>query len=447
MQVSVESTSAIERKMTIGIPAERVESEVEKRLKEAAKTVRMNGFRPGKVPMHVVRQRYGASVRQEVIGELMRDAYVEALGKENLQPAGYPRFEPKSMEAGKDVEFAAIFEVYPEIEVKGLEELELTRRTAVVEDSDVDNMIAQLRKQAAEYEEVEDAAAEGDRVTVDYKGTIDGEAFEGGSAEDAQIELGSGRMIPGFEEGIVGMKAGETRTIDVTFPEDYHAENLAGKTAQFEISVKKVERPSLPELNEEFFKKFGVEEGGEEAFRAEVRKNMEREAKGALNSKLKQQIIEQLLAKNEFDIPSALIEQEVETLKKDAAARFGMPEESALQLPSELFAEQAERRVRTGLLFAEIIKKEELKADDERIEAKAREIAEGYQEPEQVIEYYTNTPEARAQLETVVLEDLVVETILGKAKVSEETVTYEAAIKPDEAPATKNEDEAEKEAE
>ncbi|RMF18324.1 MAG: trigger factor [Gammaproteobacteria bacterium] len=446
MQVSVETTSAIERKMTIGIPADRVEGEVEKRLKEAAKNVRMNGFRPGKVPMHVVRQRYGASVRQEVVGELMRDAYIEALGKENLQPAGYPRFEPKSMEAGKDVEFEAIFEVYPEIEVKGLDELELTRRTATVEDADLENMIEQLRKQAAEFEEVSDAAAEGDRVTVDYKGTLDGEAFEGGSAEDAQIELGSGRMIPGFEDGIVGMKAGETKTIDVTFPEDYHAENLAGKAARFEITLKKVERPSLPELNEEFFRKFGVEEGGEDAFRAEVRKNMEREAKGALNSKLKQQIIDQLLAKNEFEIPSALVDQEIEVQKKDAAARFGMPEDSALQLPNELFKDQAERRVRTGLLFAEIIKSEELKVSDDQLKAKVEELAEGYQDPEQVVEYYMNTPEARQQLETVVLEDMVVEAILSKAKVSEETVGYEAAIKPDERPAQEAE-EGEKEAE
>ena len=430
MQVSVETTSTIERRMTIGVPASKVDSEVEKRLQKTAQTVRMNGFRPGKVPLSVVRRRYGDGVRQEVVGEVMRDAYIDALQQEKLNPAGYPKFEPKQLDSGKDLEFTAIFEVYPEIQVGDLSSLTLTQEAAEVVDADIDNMIEMLRKQSQTWAETEEPAAEGDRLTVDYKGTLGGEAFEGGTADGASIQIGSKRMIPGFEEGLVGLKAGESKTLDLTFPEDYHAENLKGKATQFEVSVKKVEAAKLPEVNEEFFAQYGVQEGGMEAFRAELKKNMEREAKFAIANKVKQQIVDQLIASNEMQVPGALIQSEIQKMKQDAVQRFGGGQMDPAQLPDELFKDQSEKRVKTGLLFAQIIKDQELKASDEEIEAKIRELAASYQEPEQVVSWYMGNAEQKAQIESVVLEDTVVEYVLGKAKVTTKNVSYDDAVKP-----------------
>ncbi|OZG71288.1 trigger factor [Hahella sp. CCB-MM4] len=430
MQVSVETTSPIERRMTIGVPASKVDSEVEKRLQKTAQTVRMNGFRPGKVPLSVVRRRYGEGVRQEVIGEVMRDAYIDALQQEKLNPAGYPKFEPQQLESGKDLEFTAVFEVYPEISVGDLGSLSLTKEETEVVDADIDNMIEMLRKQSQSWEEKDGAAEEGDRLTVDYKGMLDGEAFEGGSAEDASIQIGAGRMIPGFEEGLAGVKAGEEKTLQLTFPEDYHAENLKGKATEFAVTVKKVESPKLPEVNEEFFAQYGVQEGGMDAFRAELKKNMEREAKFAVANKVKQQIVDQLIGLQEVGVPSALIQSEVQKMKQDAVQRFGGGQMDPSQLPDELFKDQAEKRVKTGLIFAQIVKDQELKASDEQIEEKIREMAASYQEPEQVVNWYMNNAEQKAQIESVVLEDVVVDYVLGKAKVDAKNVSYDDAVKP-----------------
>ncbi len=440
MQVSVENTTAIERRMTIGVPASQVDSEVEKRLQKAAKTVRINGFRPGKVPMSVVRKRYGEGVRQEVVGELMRDSYIEALEKENLNPAGYPQFEPKQMEAGKDVEFVAVFEVYPEFSVNTLNELKILKEETEVQDEDLDKMVEMLRKQSVTWNEVDDAAAEqGDKVTLDYRGELDGEAFEGGTAEDADIEIGSNRMIPGFEEGLVGLNIGDEKTLDLTFPEEYHADNLKGKATQFHVKIHKIEKPVLPEVDEEFFKQYGVEEGGMDKFRIELRKNMEREATAAIANKVKQQVVDQLVEANKLEVPGALIKQEVDKIKQDAAQRFGQNTDPS-QLPDELFAPQAEKRVKTGLLFAQIIKENELKASDEQVETKVREMAASYQEPDQVVNWYMSNPEQKAQMESVVLEDVVVEHVLSVASVETKAVSYDDAIKP--APAKLPADEA-----
>ncbi|WP_020409390.1 trigger factor [Hahella ganghwensis] len=430
MQVSVETTSPIERRMTIGVPASKVDSEVEKRLQKTAQTVRMNGFRPGKVPMSVVRRRYGEGVRQEVIGEVMRDAYIDALQQEKLNPAGYPKFEPQQMDSGQDLEFTAIFEIYPEIQVGDLGSLTLSKEETEVVDADIDNMIEMLRKQSQGWEEKDAAAEDGDRLTVDYKGTLDGEAFEGGSAEDATIQIGSNRMIPGFEEGLVGVKAGEEKTLQLTFPEDYHAENLKGKATEFAVTVKKVEEPKLPEVDEEFFAQYGVQEGGMDAFRAELKKNMEREANFAVANKVKQQIVDQLIGLHEIEIPAALTQQEVQKMKQDALQRFGGGQMDPSQLPDELFKDQAEKRVKTGLIFAQIVKEQELKASDEQIEEKIRELAASYQEPDQVVNWYMNNAEQKAQIESVVLEDVVVDFVLDKAKVEVKSVSYDDAVKP-----------------
>lgn len=429
MQVSVETTSSIERRLTIGVPAQEVDSEVEKRLKQTASRARLNGFRPGKAPMSVVKKRFGEGVRQEVISDMMRDAYIKALSEEKLNPAGLPRFEPKELGEGKDLEFVATVEVYPEITLADFSDLEFTRESAEVTEKDVDNMIENLRKQQTTWQQVERAAQDGDQLTVSYVGTLDGEPFQGGSADNARIVLGSGRMIPGFEEGLVGAAAGEERDLDLTFPEDYHAEELKGKATQFKVHVIKVEEPVLPEVNDEFFAAFGVSEGGEEAFRAEVKRNMEREVKQALSAKLKQQIVDALLEKNQFDVPRALVTTEIDRLREDAVRQFGGMNMDPKQLPAELFQEQAERRVKTGLIFAEIAKADEIRPTAEQVDAKIQEIASTYQEPERVVEWYSNNREQRSGIEAVVLEDLIIEKILGQAKVTDQSVSYEDAVK------------------
>ena len=433
MQVSVENTSALERRMTIGVPAERIETEVNKRLQQTARRAKVPGFRPGKVPMSVIRQRYEASARQEALGDLIQETFYEAVVEQKLNPAGAPAVEPKVFEKGKDLEYVATFEVFPEFEVKGLDGIEIERQDASVEDADIDKMLDVLRKQGTRYEAVDRAAANDDQVTIDFVGTQDGEAFAGGSAEGTKLVLGSGRMIPGFEDGLVGAKAGDERVLDLTFPEDYQNLDLAGKAAQFKVTVKEVAAPELPELNEAFFKQFGVEETTVEGFRAEVRKNMERELRQALKTKVKNQVMDGLLAANQIDVPAALISNEVDRLRVQAVQQFGgniQPE----QLPAELFSEQAKRRVLLGLIIAEMVKQFELKPDDARVRELIEEMAAAYQEPEQVVKWYYQNEQQLNEVRSVVLEEQVVDTVLKQAKVTDKQVSYEDAVKPTEAP-------------
>ncbi|WP_288371698.1 trigger factor, partial [uncultured Marinobacter sp.] len=343
MQVSVETTSGLERRMTVGIPADRIENEVNKRLQQTAKRARVDGFRPGKVPMSVIRKRFGASAHQEVIGEVIQSSFYEAIMQEKLNPAGAPSVEPKSMEAGKDFEYVATFEVYPEVTLAGFEAISVERPESEVTEADVDTMLETLRKQNTRFEAVERAAENGDQVTIDFVGKIDGEAFQGGTANGTNLVLGSGRMIPGFEEGLVGAKAGDSLTLKVTFPEDYQNLDLAGKAAEFETTVQAVAAPALPELNDEFFAQFGVNEGGLEGFRAEVRKNMERELRQAIKTKVKGQVMDGLLKTNTVEVPKALISNEIDRLREQAVQQFGGANIQASQLPAELFEEQAKR--------------------------------------------------------------------------------------------------------
>ncbi|ARU56304.1 MAG: trigger factor [Pseudomonadales bacterium] len=433
MQVSIEATSNIERKMTIGVPSSQVEQEVEKRLQRTARTVRLNGFRPGKVPMNVVRRRFGDDVRQEVLGEVMRNAYVEALEQEKINPAGYPQFEAKQLESGQDLEFVATFEVYPEIELADLSAIAVEKQVAEIADADVDNMLDVLQNQSATFEEVSRKSKDGDVLTLDYKGIIDGEAFEGGTAEESKITLGKGQMIPGFEDGLVGMGAGDEGALELSFPDDYHAENLAGKAVTFEVKVHKVEEPVLPELNAEFFEKYGVKDVDEAGFKAEIKKNMERELKQATRNKVKQSVVDQLIATNEFAVPASLIDSEVDRMRQDAFRQFGGGmggNMKASDLPAELFKGQAENRVKTGLLFNELIAKNELKVDESLVDARIEEMAATYEDPSEVIAWYKSNPDQRSQIEGVVLEDMVIDFVLENAQVTENTVSYEEAVKP-----------------
>lgn len=424
MQVSVETTQGLGRRLSITVPADTIKQAVKKELINAAKSVRIDGFRKGKVPMNIVEQRYGASVRQDVLGEAMQRSFVDAIIKEKINPAGAPNYVPGEYKEGEDFTFAVEFEVYPEVELKGLENIEVEKPVVEVNDEDVDAMLDTLRKQQATWKETDRAAEAEDRVTVDFTGSIDGEEFEGGKASDFVLAMGQGRMIPGFEEGLVGHKAGEEFSIDVNFPEDYHAENLKGKAAKFAIVLKKVEERELPELTEEFIKRFGVADGSVAGLRTEVRKNMERELKGAVRNRIKSQAIEGLVSANEIDVPAALIDGEIDVLRRQAAQRFGGNEKQALELPRELFEEQAKRRVVVGLLLGEVISSNDLKADEDRVKTLIEEMASAYEDPSEVIEFYSKNKELMNNMRNVALEEQAVEALLAKAKVTEKATTF-----------------------
>ncbi|MEL0656670.1 trigger factor [Pseudoalteromonas issachenkonii] len=430
MQVSVETTQGLERRITITVPSENVETEVKKRLQQLSKTQRIDGFRAGKVPVSVINKRFGPAVRQEVAGEVMQRNYIEAIVSEKINPAGAPTFAPKSLEAGKDLEFSATFEVYPEVEVQGLDKITVEKPAVTVTDEDLANMLETLRKQHAEWTDVDAAAGENDRVTVDFVGTIDGEVFEGGKAENFPLELGQGRMIPGFEDNIVGKKAGEEVVADVTFPDDYHAENLKGKAAQFTITVKKVEAQELPELSEEFATKFGVTEGGVDALKEEVKKNMTRELDQAVKASVKDQAIKGLLANNEIEVPKALVDQEVDALRQQAAQRFGGDAQNMPELPAELFHEQAVTRVKTGLLLGEVIKANDIKVDDAKVEALIATVASAYEDPTEVVEYYKGNDQLMQQMRNVAMEEQAVEAILAKAVVTDVEKAFDDIMNP-----------------
>jgi trigger factor len=433
MQVFIETTSGLERRLTVGVPAERVENEVNNRLQKAAKNVRLDGFRPGKVPMRVIKQRYGAGVRQEVLGEVMSQSFYEAVTQENLRPAGQPSIEPKVLEEGKDLEFVATFEIFPEIKLADMAGFEVERPSAEVNDADIDDMIEIFRKQQGSQEVVDRAAAEGDHVKLDYAGTRDGEAFEGGSAEDSDLELGSGRMIPGFEDGIVGMAAGDEKTLALSFPEDYHNEELKGAAVEFSITLHSVSEQVAAPMDDELFQKYGVEEGGEEQFRKEIAENMRRELATAVKNRVKRQVMDAIISANESqEVPKALIDQEIGTMRKQMFQQFGgagtenMDLESLL--PAEMFQEQAEHRVKLGLLLNEYITSAGMKADADKVRESIEEIASTYQDPTEVVEWYYSNQEQLSGVESMVLEDQAVQQLLEQAKITDEACTYQEAI-------------------
>ena len=434
MQVSVETTSGLERRLIVGVPAARIDSAVDSRLQNAARTIKLDGFRPGKVPMRVVRQRFGESVRMEVLGEVMNESFYEAIQQQGLKPAGRPNIEPKSLEAGKDVEFVATFEVFPEVEAKDYSSIEVKKPVSEITAADIDQMIENLRQQRAEWQPVERAAASGDKANIDYLGTKDGVAFDGGKAEGSDLELGSGRMIPGFEDGIVGMSAGEEKVLALSFPDDYHSEDLKGAAVEFKVTVNSVSEKKLPELDEALFEAFGVKEGGEEAFRAEVEKNMARELKNATKSRIKNQVMEGVLAIHaDLQVPKALVSQEIDALRNQQMQQFGAMAEklnAADILPDELFRENAERRVKLGLVLNELISIEGIKAEEDKVRAALEEMAASFEDKDEIINWYMSNPQQLQQIEGMVIEEEVVEKLLEKSKVSEETLSYEEVMSP-----------------
>ena len=430
MQVTVETTAGLERKMRVVVPSDRVEVQVTEKIKQTAKQAKINGFRPGKVPLREVKRRFGPGIRQEVSSELIQSTYGEALQKEDINPAGMPKIEEVNIEEGKDLEYTAVFEVFPEIEVSGLENIEVERLSSSIEEADLEKMIDTLREQRLVYAETDRAAAEKDQVNLDFEGFLEDEPFEGGKAEGTDLVLGSGSMIPGFEDGLTGLKADEEKDLKLTFPENYQAENLAGQEVLFKIKVNKVSEPELPELNDEFFEQFDVKEGGAEAFRKEVTNNMKRELDSAIKAKVKDQVMDGLSENNEVDLPQSLIDQEVNRMRQEAVQQFGGGAQfDPSMLPAEMFSEQAQKRVKIGLIVSAIVDKNSLEADAEKVREAIEEMASTYQTPEEVINYYYSNEQQLSQIQNMVLEEQIVDFVLESAKVTDKTVSYDEAVK------------------
>jgi len=425
-------TEGLERKLTIAIPGDRVDTAVNARLQEAAQTIRLNGFRQGKVPLKVVKNKFGKGVRQEVVGELMNQTYFEAIAQESLKPAGQPRIEPTSMDEGKDVEFVAVFEVYPEIELPDFAAIKAERLVAEVSDDDIDEMIETLRKQRQTWVPVERAAADGDMVNIDYVGKKEGEEFQGGKAAGQNLVLGSERMIPGFEDGVIGKSVGDDFTLQLKFPDEYHSEELAGAEVEFELKLNIVSEQSLPEVSEDFFKSFGVEEGGMEAFREEVSNNMQREMKTASRNKLKTTLMDALIADLEVSIPAALMSNEIHQLKHQTVQQMGGGQGfDPHSMPDDLFREQAKRRVTLGLILGEVISQQGIQADADKVRDAVEEIAATYESPEEVVKWYYSNEEQLQGIESSVIEDQVFDYIIELAQVSDKEVSYQDVIKPE----------------
>jgi trigger factor len=423
MMVSVEKLPGLERRLEVSVPATRVRQQVDARLLKVSRTARIKGFRPGKAPIHVVRKHYGRDVQQEVISDLIRESFAEALRQEKLQPAGGPRIEPQKTGEPDGLRYTATFEVYPQIELVDPARIRLSRPTASVADGDIDTMIESLRRQRPVWTDVVRGCGDGDRVTIDFEGRIGGEPFEGGKSENLTVVLGAGRLLPDFELGLRGAAGGEKREFDLRFPDEYPAKHLAGKTARFEASVRKVEESSLPEIDAAFCEAFGVSEGGFEALRAEVRDNMERELAQAVQARLKTQVMDQLLAANPIEVPKALMEAEIRDMQVELLRRSG--QRDARQLPPrDRFEPAAKRRVALGLILNEVIRRAGIQPDAAKLQVRLDELVATYADPDEARRQYLQNESATRQLQMSVLEDQAVAWVVAAAQVTDEPATF-----------------------
>jgi trigger factor len=423
MQVSVSTVSGLERRIEVSVPAARVAAEIESRFKTLARTARLKGFRPGKAPMPVVRQQFGAQVQSEVVGDLLRDSYAEAITQQQLKPATDPRIETVSAEPGADMRYVALIEIFPDFTVNSVSELSIERPSAKIEDKDLEAMIETMRKQRPDFISVDRAAADGDRVTVDFEGRIDGETFQGGSATGIPFVIGQGRMLKEFEDGVKGAKAGEAKSVTVNFPADYGSDAVAGKTAIFSVTVQKVEEQKLPELNDEFCAAFGITEGGIEALRKEVLESMERELENAIRGKVRTQVLDKLHDTNPIDVPKGMIAETVQSMQIDFARRMGIRDPQQLPAP-ESMQEPARRRVALGLVVGELIRAQGIKVDRERVNQKLNEAVGMHPNPDELRRQYLQNAEAMRQIESAALEDQLIDWVLSQAKVTEIPSTF-----------------------
>ena len=423
MQVSVENIGKLERRMQVQVPAEQVTKEIAARLKTISRTARLNGFRPGKAPINVIRRQFGPQVHREVIGELLQSSYEQAVTQNALAPAGSPRIEPQSIDEGQDLKYVATFEVYPDVVIQPIESMELERITADVDEADVDAMILRLRQQQMKYTEVTRAAALKDKVTVDFEGSIDGVPFAGGKGENIAIVLGEGRMLPQLEQGLIGAVVGEKRSVAVNFPADYRATELAGKEAMFATETKKIEEPTLPELDEEFCKAFGVTEGGVAKLREDVTANMRRELSASLRNRNKSAVMDKLYSSNPLEIPNVLLEGQIRDLQVEAMRRSGAKDASQAP-PREPLVEPARRRVALGLLLNDIIRREKIVVDRARVNERLDEMVSAYGDAAAMKRAYMANADAMRQVENLALEDQAVDWVLAHAKVHDKASSF-----------------------
>jgi len=423
MQVKVESTGKLERRMRVELPAERIEREVDTRLKSVGRTAKLKGFRPGKVPAKVVRQRYGKQIRQEVLSDLMQKSYTDAVMQENLNPAGGPKIQPEAGNDDKSFAYTATFEIMPEVKLKGIDKLKIEKPEVTIDDSDLDDMILKLRKQKATWSEVERASEDGDRVVVDFTGTLKGEEFEGGKGTDVPVVLGQGQMLPDFEKALFGIKAGDEKSFKVKFPKDYHADDLAGKKVDFAIVTHRVEEEILPPVDDSLAESFDVKEGGIDQFMQDVRENMTREADGKVKSDLREQIMNALLEANPIEIPRTLQQQEMHTLQHDAMQRMGVEDHSQAP-PMENFAEMAEKRVRLSLLVSQLIADQKLTVDEDKVRERVEEMCAGYENAEDMVSMYMSNPQIVQQIQPMVLEQQALDWLLENGKTTTKKVAF-----------------------
>lgn len=425
MQVSVESTGNLGRVMTVAIPAEEVEQEVQSRLKSLAKSARLPGFRPGKAPLKIIDARYGEQVLQEVAGGLIESSLKDAFSQENLIPAGGPEIEPKSMARGKDLEYTASFDVYPEVGKLDLEGVVIERPVCEITDEDIERTLESMRRQRVVYKPVERAAKAGDQVRLDFKGTMEGKPFAGGDGEDYKLVLGEGQFVEEFEKGVLGAAAGDQRTVTVSFPEDYHGETVAGRRVEFDIRVKEVAEPELPEVNEEFIKSFGIEDGDLPALRREILENLERERDDRVSRLTRSRVMDALIRENNLEMPAKLVEREIDgiiAVNKAMLEQQGVPVES-FNPERERYRTDAERRVAMGLILSEIVRRNELKPDQNKVKQRIEKMAASYEQPEAFVQWYYSSRERMQQMESTVLEEQIVELLLEGADVKEEKVS------------------------
>jgi trigger factor len=429
MQVSVEAPNKLERRVTVVVPVETLEEAFNKRLSKLSKTVKVNGFRSGKIPLDYIKQRYGDTARQEALSEVIQSSLYAAINQEKLNPVGVPEVQPKSVFPGKPLEFIATFEVMPEVESVTFNLTTLEKQTAVIGDADIENVLAHLRSQHTSWHKVDRAAEDKDQVVLDFRGSIDGKTFEGGEAHDYPIIIGSKSMIPGFEEGLVGIKAGEEKVIPVTFPENYFAKEFAGKAAEFAVTAIKVSEPNLPELNDAFVKKLGVKSGNLDDLRIEVRKNLERELIRVIKAKLKKQIFDHLIENNTLEIPKVLIEREAKRIHDELHPHHAGKEHGHTDAEMSSFNEAAKRNVILGLLVAHLIKKHNIMPSKERLDAYVAQLSSVYENPAEVAKWYANNKRAKAEVEMQVLEEQVTEKLLENVQLTEKLQSYNDLIK------------------
>jgi len=430
MQVSVETKEGLERIMTVELPAAELDGEVKSRLQSLTRTTKLNGFRPGKVPFSVIQKRFGAQVNAEVLNEKIQRSFYEAVMQEKLQPAGTPEIKPVTQDDKEKVVFSAEFEVYPEITIAAMDSAEFEKPIVKIEETDIDTTVENIRKQHQHFHEVERGIQENDKVTTDFVGTIDGEAFKGNEGKSVPVTVGSKQMIAGFEDGLIGAKAGDELNLNLNFPEDYHFDEVAGKPVDFKVNVLKVEEPHLPELDDDFFKMFGVSDGGLDAFRAEVKKNMQVELDRNTAAKEKNDVMDKVLEFHDVDVPKALVTEEAKNIAAQMQQQYQIEAPKDQDLDLTLFEEQAKRRVALGLILADIVKQHELKNTPDEIKARVEELAESYENPKEVVEFYMGNKERLAEIESLLLEEKVVAWVHEQANVSEKELSFADFMSP-----------------